>query len=273
MAVASVYDGLAAQWETGAGLVYRPLAGALLAASPIPLAGRLVLDVGTGTGAVAEAAAARGAHVVAADRSWGMVAHGGRRTWPAVTADAGALPFRSGAFEAALAGFVLNHLPPVTALAEMAMLVRPGGVVLASTWAEGVDPVKAAIAAVVSSWGWVPPAWYLTMKTDGLAISGVPATLAAAAHQAGLVDVAASVTRPDLGVHEAGTIVAYRLAVPQIAPWLAGLPGDARAEITQQAIRAVTLPVGGWRPAVIFLTGRVAGQPSRGAAARANAAP
>ncbi|HEY3810265.1 MAG TPA: class I SAM-dependent methyltransferase [Acidimicrobiales bacterium] len=271
MALAGAYDGLAARWDADAGRVYRPLGRALVAASPIPLNAQLVVDVGSGTGAVAEAAAARGARVVVADRSTGMVAHPAGRTWPAVAADARALPFRPATFDGALAGFVVNHLHPGPALAEMARVVRPGGAVLASTWAAGADPVKAAVDAVVVSWGWVPPAWYVAMKTEVLPISGVASALAAAAHQSGLGDVQASVCHPHLGLRDPRAVVAYRLAVPHIAPWLATLDRRARVELTRQAVRAVTLPREGWRPAVIILTARVAGQSSRGAAARSSA--
>ena len=53
-----------------------------------------------------------------------------------------------------MAGFVLNHLPPAPALAELARVVRPGGVVLASTWAGGPpDPVKSAIDGVLAPLG------------------------------------------------------------------------------------------------------------------------
>jgi len=147
--------------------VYRPLARALVAASPVALGGRLVLDVGSGTGAVAEAAAASGARVVVADRTVSMVAYQGTERWPAVAADALRLPFVDGAFDATLAGFLLNHLAPAPALAELARVVRPGGAVLASTWAaERPDPVKTAIDAVITAWGWVAPAWYQAMKTE-----------------------------------------------------------------------------------------------------------
>lgn len=268
MAVAGVYDGLEARWDTEAGRVYRPLARTLVAASPVPLAGRLVLDVGTGTGAVAEAVAASGARVVAADRSVGMVAYEGGRAWPAVAADVLALPFRKGTFDAAFAGFLLNHLPPVPALAEMAGAVRSGGAVLGSTWAGHPDPVKASIEAVVVSWGWVPPAWYRTMKADVEPVSGDPSNLAEAARQAGLVEVSASVHHPDLGVRDPRTLVAYRLAVPHIAPWLATLDVPAQGELTRQALAAVARHADEWRPAVIVVTGRVAGQSSRPAAAR-----
>ena len=269
MVVAGVYDGLAATWDKEAGRVYRPLARALVAASPVPLAGRLVLDVGTGTGAVARAVAGRGARVVGADSSLGMVAYGRGRHWPAVASDVLALPFPEGTFDAALAGFLLNHLPPVPTLAEMARAVRPGGAVLGSTWAAHPDPVKAAIDAVLLRWGWVPPAWYRAIKEEIEPVSGYPSSLAEAAREAGLVEVGASVQHPDLAVRGPRTLVAYRVAVPHIAPWLAALGGRARDEVTSQALAAVR-HIGQWRPAVVILTGRVAAQRS-GPAARSRA--
>jgi SAM-dependent methyltransferase len=198
-----------------------------------------------------------------------MVAYEAGRAWPAVASDVLALPFREGAFDAALAGFLLNHLPPVPALAEIARVVRPGGAVLGSTWARRPDPVKAAIDAVVARWGWEPPVWYQAIKDEVEPVSGDPSSLADAARQAGLVDVSASVRRPDLGVRGPRALVAYRLAVPHIASWLATLGAPARDEVARQALAAVR-HIGQWRPAVIILAGRVEGQPS-GPAARSRA--
>lgn len=263
MAVTTAYDGLAHEWDAAAGLVYRPLARSLVAASPVELAGCLVLDIGSGTGAVAQAAAARGARVVVVDRSIGMVSYRSGQGWPAVVADVLALPLCDGVFDAAVAGFLLNHLPPGPALAELARVVRPGGVVLASTWAGGQrDPVKAAIDAVVASWGWVPPAWYQAMQEQVEYESGNPERLAATAWQAGLVSVRAWLHREDLGLLGSHAVVAYRLATPQIAPWVGALDPPARVELVRQALAAVRPHAQGWRPAAVLLTGRVSSQPS-----------
>jgi demethylmenaquinone methyltransferase/2-methoxy-6-polyprenyl-1,4-benzoquinol methylase len=146
VAVASAYDHLARAWDEGAGLVYRPLARLLVRSSPAGLAGWTVLDAGSGTGAVAQAATAVGASVVVLDRSPGMLSFDGGGGWPAVKGDALDLPFGDGVFDGALAGFLINHFPPASGLAELARVVQPGGVVLATTWAGGdVDPVKAAV--------------------------------------------------------------------------------------------------------------------------------
>lgn len=267
VAVVTAYDGLASAWSSGAGHVYGPLARALVAAVPVPLDGHLVLDAGSGTGAVAEAAAARGARVVTADRTAGMIAYQRGQHRPGTAADVFALPFTGGAFDDALAGFLLNHLAPAPALAELARVVRPGGAVLASTWAGGrPDPVKVAIDAVIASRGWVPPAWYQVMKNEVEPISGSPGALAAAAEGVGLTEVAATVSREDLGLRDTRAVVDYRLAMPHIAPWVATLDGPARTGLIRSALTAVAgavTPVGPWRPEVIFLACRVAPHPNR----------
>jgi ubiquinone/menaquinone biosynthesis C-methylase UbiE len=261
VAVVTAYDGLASAWNSGAGHVYRPLASALVAAAPVPLDGHLLLDVGSGTGAVAEAAAARGARVVTADRTVSMIAYQREQHRPGTAADAFALPFMGGAFDGALAGFLLNHLAPAPALAELARVVRPGGAVLASTWAGGrPDPVKVVIDAVIASRGWVPPAWYQAMKNEVEPISGSPGALAAAAEAVGLTEVAATVRREELGLRDTRAVVDYRLAMPHIAPWVATLDGPARVGLIRSALAAVAgevTPLEPWRPEVIFLACRV----------------
>jgi SAM-dependent methyltransferase len=86
-----------------------------------------VLDVGCGLGALAAAAAARGAIVTGVDLADGMLAEA-RRRHPAIEfvhGDAEALPFADGAFDVALGAFVVNHLPhPERAASELARVAR-----------------------------------------------------------------------------------------------------------------------------------------------------
>jgi hypothetical protein len=58
--VRASYDAAAGGWASGPGPMYARLAGALIAAAPVPLAGRRVLDLGAGTGAAGRAALAAG---------------------------------------------------------------------------------------------------------------------------------------------------------------------------------------------------------------------
>lgn len=99
-----------------------------------------LLDLATGTGTVARAATARGASVVAVDLSPGMLAVA-RRLSPGIDlrpADARALPFGRGAFDAVTCGLSLSHFGErERALGEVLRVLRPGGRFVASTWGEG----------------------------------------------------------------------------------------------------------------------------------------
>jgi SAM-dependent methyltransferase len=99
--------------------------------------GTRVLDVATGPGIVARAAAERGAAVVGIDVAAAMVAIA-RRCAPQVTfrqVDAHALPFADGSFEAVVGNFAVLHLGrPERAVAELARVLGPGGRLALTTW-------------------------------------------------------------------------------------------------------------------------------------------
>jgi SAM-dependent methyltransferase len=225
----------------------------LLDASPVPLAGRVVADVGTGTGAAADVALAAGARVIGLDRSWGMLAHRRPVRPPAVCADVLALPLADASVDVVVAAFLLNHLQPGLALAQIRRVLRPGGTLLASTWGGGTDPVKAVVTDAARAWGWAEPAWYRAMKDEVEPVSGNPRALAAAASAAGLTVVQAETVHIDVGVREPRDLVAYRLALPQFAPFVAGLtPADRHALVDRAAAEVAPL-MPEWRPAVVLL--------------------
>jgi len=264
--VSSVYDDtVAAGWALSAGVVYDPLAAALLATCPVGLVGSRVLDAGSGAGVTASLVAANGATVVACDLSRSMIAAQPDRRWPAAVADVLALPFHPGAFDAAIAAFLLNHLDPETGLRELARVVRPGGAVIASTWAAGPDPVKSVIDGILTARGWTPPAWYRTMKTVVLAVSGDQDRLAAAARRAGLVEVSVARRVESLGVDDPVAVTHYRLATPHIFPWAATLDRATKCRLIDDAASAVGPLLPRWRPAVLFLAGRAPPEPLAGA--------
>lgn len=101
-----------------------------------------VLDVGTGTGVAAFAAVGKGARVVGIDEAAGMLraARSADGELPLASALAIDLPFRDGAFDALLANFVLAHFTKYkTALFEMMRVLRPGGRLGLTAWADAED--------------------------------------------------------------------------------------------------------------------------------------
>lgn len=118
------------------GRITAHVAGPLLDAARVAQ-GVTVLDVGCGRGDLCAAAAARGARPTGVDLAGGMVA-AAREAHPGLdfrVGDAEDLPFATAAFDAALAAFVINHLPhPERAAAEWRRVVALGGRVAVAMW-------------------------------------------------------------------------------------------------------------------------------------------
>ena len=95
------------------------------------LAGRArVLDIGTGEGQLARRRAAAGSTVVGIDPTEAQIVEADRRAGGPgyVRAGAAALPFADGAFDAAVACLVFEHIDDVDeAIAEVARVLAPGG--------------------------------------------------------------------------------------------------------------------------------------------------
>ncbi len=125
--------------------------GALTAQAITPLldvvnAGRStrLLDVATGPGYVAAAAARRGAAAIGIDFSAPMVAEA-RRRHPDIEfheGDAEALPFPEASFDAVVMNFGILHLGrPDQALVEAHRVLRPGGRIAFTVWAKPEETV------------------------------------------------------------------------------------------------------------------------------------
>ena len=101
-----------------------------------------LLDVGCGTGALTERAAqviGDSGLLVAGDRSPGMLAVCRRKARSAslLACALPRLPHPDGTFDVVTASFVLSHLAePMSALVEMARVLRPGGVLGVSSWVD-----------------------------------------------------------------------------------------------------------------------------------------
>jgi ubiquinone/menaquinone biosynthesis C-methylase UbiE len=239
------YDAAAEGWDAGPGAIYEPLARALVAAAPVPLAGRVVLDLGAGTGVAGRAALAAGAHrVIGADLSEAMLrrdaftatdATGAAVCCP-VAADAAALPFRDGCFDLVLAAFCLNHLSRLdTGLAE---LRRVGAALAASTFAPGwTHPAKDAVDEAARSFGYRPPPWYQALAPGERASD--PQELAACAAAAGFTHVRVHTMTVPTPVATPAALAAWRLGMAHYAPFLHALGAQARIALWRAAGQAV----------------------------------
>jgi SAM-dependent methyltransferase len=132
-AAGNLYEPYVGRWS-------RLVAGQLLGWLDVPRR-KIWLDVGCGTGALTGVILrhADPQTVISIDSSSDYVAHARAHVIDArssfAVADAQALPFDAEICDAAASGLVLNFLPrPPQAVAEMARVVRPGGLVAAYVW-------------------------------------------------------------------------------------------------------------------------------------------
>lgn len=132
-AVAEMFDGVAKHYDRtndvlsmGNSFIWR--IATTRAVAPVP--GERILDLAAGTGTSSVSLAKSGADIVAADFSAGMI-EVGRAKHPNITfvqADAMALPFKDGEFDAVTISFGLRNIEdPKKALAEMFRVLKPGG--------------------------------------------------------------------------------------------------------------------------------------------------
>jgi demethylmenaquinone methyltransferase / 2-methoxy-6-polyprenyl-1,4-benzoquinol methylase len=179
--------------------------------SRVPASGdSVVLDVATGTGAVAiELVRATGCSVVGLDQSESMLTEGRRRIAAAglsgrielVEASAGELPFDDAAFDHLTFTHVLRYVSsPATVLAELVRVVRPGGTV---AMLEFAVPRKAPARVAWEAWvrlglpaagrlispGWRRVGEFLGPSIRGFAADFPPERLLGLFSAAGLIDV------------------------------------------------------------------------------------
>ena len=250
------YAGAARRWAEGASLVYDPIARHLVATSPHPLRGRLVLDVGAGTGVASSALERTGARPVATDLSGDMLAWRAAERPPAFVADICAMPLRGGAVEDVVAAFVLNHLvEPATGIAELRRVSRPGGAVLACVFATASrSDVRDAVDQAAQSEGWLVPDWYTHIKQRAVPLLGSAEAMQRAARRAGLVDIGVDERPVDVGVTEPEQLVDYRLGQAQYSAWLDHLGPPRADEVRAQLVEAIRPIMRPYLPIVVFLS-------------------
>lgn len=141
------YDGVAATYGRVSAPRYFAGPARHLVSLLEPAQGERLLDVGCGTGAVAAAMTASlgGAEGVAgSDASVAMLVEGRGTAGSLAAAELPDLPWRTGAFDAVAAGFVLNHVRDArAALLEIRRLLRPGGRLGVSTWEHSPSETEA----------------------------------------------------------------------------------------------------------------------------------
>jgi SAM-dependent methyltransferase len=122
------------------------------------LPGGDLLDVGCGTGRLAEAAEANGRQVTAVDADPSMLAVARRRLRGTVLRAAlPELPVEEGSAEAIAANFVVNHVGrPRAAVRELRRVLRPGGCLAMTIWPADGAVWSALLADVFDEAGAVP---------------------------------------------------------------------------------------------------------------------
>ena len=137
------WERASAHYDKAFGALTLQTADALLDAAGVS-AGAEVLDVATGPGPIASAAAARGAHVVGIDFSSAMIAEARRRHQHIDfrEGDAEALSFDASCFDAVVMNFGLLHLArPDMAMTEACRVLKTGGRYALTVWAPPEDAV------------------------------------------------------------------------------------------------------------------------------------
>ena len=137
--VQAAYDVAAEDYQRAFGddLERLPLDRRLLDQARDAARGRVILDLGCGTGSAGSYLAARGDRVVGVDLSAGMLrARRSAAAFPVCQGDMRRLPFTDRVFGAVVAYYSLHHVPLSeldAVLAETARVLRPGGALLLGT--------------------------------------------------------------------------------------------------------------------------------------------
>jgi ubiquinone/menaquinone biosynthesis C-methylase UbiE len=153
------YDDVAETYERVHAPHLAVVARDLVTLADPPRSGR-VLDVGTGTGVAAQAAAevvGDEGVAIGVDESCGMLRVGLRQRpgLRAAAAQAIDLPFPDGSFDTVVGNFVLAHFTKYqTALYDMLRVLRPGGRIALNAWADGKDELSQTWLELV--WSVVP---------------------------------------------------------------------------------------------------------------------
>ena len=257
-AVAAAYSVTGGAWQAGPGRIYDRLAEVLVATCPDGVRGRAALDLGAGTGAASRALLAAGARsVVAVDAACGMLTFDAAARPPAVAGDARRLPFADASFDVVVAAFSLNHLDdPAVGLREAGRVLRAGGIVLASAYADDDGhPVKQAVEWACAARGWVRPPWATWLVDEATPCLGTIDHATKAVTAAGLQPLAVEALQVAFPELDAEALVEWRLGMAAVAPFVATLTPVGRAALVADAIARLGPDAGPLTRSVIQLSG------------------
>jgi SAM-dependent methyltransferase len=224
-----------------------------------------LLDLATGTGGVARAAAARGASVVGVDVSAAMLAVA-RELSPEIdfrVTDAHGLPFSEEEFDVVVCGLALSHFDqPPRAIGELLRVLREGGRLVASTWGAGVSiPSLSKVVAALERHGAYDKGYALDDETWFYPEQGSDVL-----RNAGFADVAVRTERFTGRFADAEAALQWTLAWPCGSARLARLDKrkrDAFLEDARQALAGADLS---WNFVFnLYLANKAAGRRCRGA--------
>jgi ubiquinone/menaquinone biosynthesis C-methylase UbiE len=215
--------------------------------------GAEVLDVASGTGVVARAAARRvgaSGRIVASDFSVAMLARSEAVELPAgsaplefVEASADALPFTDGAFDVVLCQQGLQFFPQQqAAVDEMRRVLRPGGVAGIAVWAHGhpLEPFGVYCEELVAAGAQPPFPRAFDADTYTMSLESVRSLVEAA----GFGSVTASVVELEVAWPDAATAAAGVLGTP-FAGALRDLPAEQRERYETAVLSRFTVAATG----------------------------
>jgi ubiquinone/menaquinone biosynthesis C-methylase UbiE len=257
--VINAYDGLAQAWALGPSHLYDRLAEEVVSAYPEGVVDQYVLDIGAGTGAISRAVVRLGGRATAVDAAEDMVAHMRTRGLDAISGDLLSLPFDDAAFDGAVAAFSVSHVDdPVQALREARRVVRRGGVVMVAVFAaRPANASKEVVDAVAEGFGYVRPSWYERFKCELEPMTNTADALAECARLAGLADMRITERVVSTGIAAPKDIVASRIGMAHLAPFVDALPAPRRRELVAAAVAAVARDPQPLRPVVLIMSSRV----------------
>lgn len=234
------WEAQASSYATGITGLTKGAAGALLDAAAVT-AGVRLLDVATGPGIVALAARSRGAEVAAVDQSDAMVGLARAAGIDARQASVDRLPFDDGAFDAVVAGFLVNHLArPVEGVVELARVSRAR--VAVSVWdCPDANLALGLVGVVARSFDVVDP----TPPGPESSLFSDDARLASLLDDAGLDDVHVTRVRWTHTVDPGTWFDAVAAGTPRTGAILAAASPEQRAEIRARYVELATASHGG----------------------------